>query len=311
MESQKPKIAMYARRPFGEKLNATFDFIKENWKPLLKYSTYLILPLCLIQALSTNSLMNNSVILGTMTETEMTEDVSAIWGPLLLDYSLYSLCMMVGMLLLTSLVFALVRKYNEREERLQGITLAELKPLLFYNIKKLLLLGITCGVGLFLIIFLIGFLGALGWITLVFTLPLLIACMVPLSFAAPIYLFENVGLMEAIKKSFRLGFPTWGGLFLIMLVMGFIGGILQGVTMMPWYIATIVKMFFAISDTGSETTISAGYSFILYLLGILQAFGAYLAMIFSLIGLIYQYGHASEVIDSVTVTSDIENFDKL
>lgn len=57
MELQKPKIAMYAKRSFGDKLNATFDFIKENWKPLLKFTTYLILPLCLIQALSLNYLM--------------------------------------------------------------------------------------------------------------------------------------------------------------------------------------------------------------------------------------------------------------
>lgn len=28
MESQKPKIAMYVKRPFGEKLNASFDFPK-------------------------------------------------------------------------------------------------------------------------------------------------------------------------------------------------------------------------------------------------------------------------------------------
>ena len=37
MESQKPKIAMYVKRPFGEKLNASFDFIKENCKQLFKY----------------------------------------------------------------------------------------------------------------------------------------------------------------------------------------------------------------------------------------------------------------------------------
>ena len=48
MESQKPKIAMYVKRPFGEKLNASFDFLKENWKLLLKFTTYLLLPLCLI-----------------------------------------------------------------------------------------------------------------------------------------------------------------------------------------------------------------------------------------------------------------------
>ena len=42
MESQKPKIALYVKRPFGDKLNATMDFIKENWKPMLKFCTYQI-----------------------------------------------------------------------------------------------------------------------------------------------------------------------------------------------------------------------------------------------------------------------------
>ena len=42
MESQKPKIAMYVKRNFGEKLSASFDFIKENWKLMLKFTTYLL-----------------------------------------------------------------------------------------------------------------------------------------------------------------------------------------------------------------------------------------------------------------------------
>ena len=40
MESQKPKIAMYVKRPFGEKLNASFDFLKENWKFLLQLTPW-------------------------------------------------------------------------------------------------------------------------------------------------------------------------------------------------------------------------------------------------------------------------------
>ena len=61
MESQKPKIALYVKRPFGDKLNATMDFIKENWKPMLKFCTYLILPLCLIQAISMNGIMGGAM----------------------------------------------------------------------------------------------------------------------------------------------------------------------------------------------------------------------------------------------------------
>ena len=44
MESQKPKVAMYVKRSFGDKLNASFDFIKENWKILLKFTTFACKP---------------------------------------------------------------------------------------------------------------------------------------------------------------------------------------------------------------------------------------------------------------------------
>ena len=98
---------------------------------------------------------------------------------------------------------------------------------------------------------------------------------------------------------------------LISIVMGFIAAILQGVTMIPWYIGTIVKYIFAMTDAGGGATVSAAYSFVLYLLAVVQAFGVYMSMIFSLLGLAYQYGHASEKIDYVMVESDIDNFDKL
>lgn len=38
------------------------------------------------------------------------------------------------------MIYALIRTYNEREERLEGITLGILKPLLFRNIKRLLVM---------------------------------------------------------------------------------------------------------------------------------------------------------------------------
>lgn len=214
--------------------------------------------------------------------------------------------------MLTSLVYALIRVYNEREERLQGMTLSMLRPLLFRNMKRLLLMVAACVILVLLVGGIVGVLVALSPFTLFLTVPFMFAFLVPLALLAPVYLFEDITLMGAFKKTFRLGFATWGGVFLISIVMGFIANVLQGVTMMPWYIATVVKYFFAVSDVGgSEVTVSAGYNFFLYLLAIIQAFGTYLAMIFSIVGLAYQYGHASEVVDSITVESDIDNFDKL
>ena len=135
---------------------------------------------------------------------------------------------------------------------------------------------------------------------------------VPLAIWAPVYLFEDIYIIDALKKAYRLGFATWGGIVLISIVMGFIAAILQGVTMIPWHIGTIVKYIFAMTDAGGGATVSGRpVAFVLYLLAVVQAFGVYMSMIFSLLGLAYQYGHASEKIDYVMVESDIDNFDKL
>ena len=313
MESQKPKIAMYVKRPFGEKLNASFDFLKENWKLLLKFTTYLLLPLCLIQALSLNGLMSGALSISAIaSSTAMAASSSSLiaFGSY---YGLYMFLYLIGIILLTSLVYGLIRTYNEREERLQGVTLGMLKPRLFRNIKRLLLMTGACILLVLFVGIFVGLLVALTPFTLFLTIPFIIAFSVPLALLAPIYLFEDITLMEAFKKTFRLGFATWGGVFLVSLLMGIIANVLQGVTMMPWYIATVVKYFFAMSDVGGsgEVTVSAGYSFFLYLMAIIQTFGAYLAMIFTFVGMAYQYGHASEVVDSITVDTDIDNFDKL
>jgi len=291
MESQKPKIALYVKRPFGDKLNATMDFIKENWKPMLKFCTYLILPLCLIQAISMNGIMGGAMGIAAAKEAG-TNSLAAIGMQFWVNYGLMQI-------------------YNQREERLAGVTFADLKPFLFKNIRRLLVMVLFC-IGLTIVVGIVmGILVVASPFTLLLTIPLLIACAVPLALFTPIYLFEEIGILAAFWKTFRLGFATWGGVFLVSLVMGLISSVLQGVTTTPWYIATIVKYFFMLSDTQNELTISAGYSFMVYLLAIVQTFGAYLSMIFSLIGMVYQYGHASEVVDSISVESEIDKFEQL
>lgn len=228
-------------------------------------------------------------------------------------YSLYAVLYLLGTVMLTSLVYALVRTYNEREKRLEGVTLGMLKPLLFGNVRRVFLIMI---VGVLLVLFvglIVGFIATvIPFMAIAFLFVLLVVVVsVPLAIWAPVYLFEDIYIIDALKKAYRLGFATWGGIVLISIVMGFIAAILQGVTMIPWYIGTIVKYIFAMTDAGGGATVSAAYSFVLYLLAVVQAFGVYMSMIFSLLGLAYQYGHASEKIDYVMVESDIDNFDKL
>ena len=119
MESQKPKVAMYVKRSFGDKLNASFDFIKENWKILLKFTTYLLLPVSLIQALSLNGLMGGAFAMTAMSKTATVPDTASLLG-FMSYYGLYMIVFMIGSILLTSMIYALIRTYNEREERFEA-----------------------------------------------------------------------------------------------------------------------------------------------------------------------------------------------
>ena len=56
------KIVFYKERDFGEKFNVTFEFVKQNWKILLRYALYGILPLAFVGALSLNSLMQVTLL---------------------------------------------------------------------------------------------------------------------------------------------------------------------------------------------------------------------------------------------------------
>lgn len=315
METQKPKIAMYVQRTFGDKLNATFDFIKENWKVLLKYVTYLLLPVSLIQALSMNGLMG--MMLGTA-DPAVVEAMFTDSGQVVTFVSYYGLLLLISLIgtnLLGALVYTLMRLYNEREQRLSGIEFGELKPLLYRNFKRLFSLTLFVIFMMVLIGLVIGVLASLvSSFSVLFVFLLLLVgllLLAPLLLWGSIYLFEDISLMKAFSKAFRLGFATWGGVVLMAIVMGFLASILQGVTTMPWYISILVKTFFIASDAGSGIGTSVGYNFMLYLFGVLQAFGAYLAMIFYLVGLAYQYGHAAEKMDSVRIEEDINHFDQL
>lgn len=311
MELQKPRIEIYVKRPFGEKMNASFDFIKENWKPIIKFITYLLLPLSLVQALSLNGFMGSYMGVVSQASMKDADSILSVLPTLGLNYSAMMLCYWVGSVVLMSLMYALMTTYSKREGRLEGITLKELKPQLMHNVVAMIKMSLFLFLLVLATLGVVAGLAMLSLFTLILTIPLLIACAVPLSLFTPIYLLEEISLVEALKKTFRLGFATWGGVFLISLVMSIVASILQGVIGTPWSVAYMVKNIFSLSEGGDAAGTSMGYSFVLYLFGILQCFGTYLSTIFTILGVTYQYGHASEIVDSVSVEDDIEHFDTL
>ncbi|KAA6344472.1 hypothetical protein EZS27_007918 [termite gut metagenome] len=308
MNPQESKIIFYAKRSFPEKINATFEFIQENWKVLLKYSAYLILPICLIQAITVNAITD----LIYYPQTVQNAGNWLAYGPVFfVNYGLTVLLGLAGSLLSISIVYTLMAKYNEREERLAGIAFAGLKPGLLKRLKRGLFVMLFTVVILSLAGGVIVLLGVVSRYTLLVSIPLFVASTIPLLLFTPVYLFEEIGIMRAFAKTFRLGFATWMGVLIIFIIMGVISSIVSAVVSIPWIATSVVKYIFLLSDMQDETAISTGYSLMHYAFGVIMAFGSYLSGIFVTVGLAYQYAHAREKAGNGSLVDNIDNLEQL
>jgi hypothetical protein len=311
MEPLKPRIEFYRQRSFSEKLNVVFEFIRENWKPLLKYSFYLIMPVCLIQTFAMNSFFS-SYLNVIMNISPGTSPFGNSMVSFLGNYGVLVFCIFFGTAILTGMIYALMQTYAVRENRLKDVTLDDFKDLLVKNAWKYLLLMFALIFVFILIAFLMGFLAAVtSPISLFITIPIFIVgliFLIPLMLVVPTYIFErDITLPEAFQKAWKLGYTTISGMLGLMIVLYIISSVIQTVTMLPWYLMIMVGTVFSLTSE-SMMSQSVIYKFLLYIFGLIQSYGMYVASIIGIIGLAFQYFHAREKIEGVTIESNISNF---
>jgi hypothetical protein len=308
MENKQTRIEFYCQRSFSDKLNATFDFIRENYKPLLKYSFYLIMPICLVQAYSMNSFISSYIDM--ITSQRFLSGVTS-WAS---NYGLTMLCQFLGAVVISGLVYALMQTYSVRENRLQDVVYGDFKEALARNIGKHLIVVFAAIVAFMaMFMFVIAVAVYLSKWSLLLTIPMalcMILCLIPLMLLVPVYIFErDITFGRAIQKALRLGMATLGGLLGLMIVLSILSSVIGAVITLPWYIATVLKTIFFGDD--SSVTHSVAYKFMLYLFGLIQAYGSCLASIISIVGLAFHYFHAREKIEGVRIESNITNFKNL
>ena len=313
MEEIKPKIEFYRQRTFTEKMNATFAFIRENWKPLLKYSFYLIMPLCLVQTFAMNSFFDTYVNL--MTGSALgTGSFSGSLSSVVANYSIWIFCMLLGGAIMSGVIYSMMQTYAKRENRLINVTLDDFKDNIVRNTWKYLRIFLLFIFAYIIILSIMVLMAFISGYTLIITIPIFITCMllvIPLMMVFPISIFEEkISFTGAILKAWKLGTSTLWGMLGFIIVLNIISSVIQTITMMPWYIAEMVGMVFSLT---SESMIAQSviFKFAVYILGLLQSFGMYVSMIIGIIGLAFQYFHAREKVEGITIESNISHFDEL
>lgn len=308
------RIHLYASRSIGETLSATFDFVTQNFVPLIKFLSAFLLPVSALMGLSYQSMFSSFAHIDNLNdETELILSVVMSYLPVLL------LCL-IGALLTVAVTYTLMQKYQQRDNLLKGLTLSEIKPLLKHNLwrvfKMLLLLtliGIVAFVVLVLVATMIMSIGSKFEAFLFLLYMAMLAIALPLGLVLPMCVFEpELSLFSCVKKALRLGFKTWGTLFVVMLVITMLVQIVSFILMIPFLFTTMTTMFFEIDSTQYASlayTNSAWFSVLTFASSLLFCFGLLLMSALSFVAFAFCYGRAADKVEGVSVKNAVQNFD--
>jgi hypothetical protein len=106
--------------------------------------------------------------------------------------------------------------------------------------------GVAGGIAVFLAVVALLVLGPLLWVRF--------------AFAAPALLLEQLGVVSALRRSWRLSIGSWWRTFGILLLTGIIAGVANGLLSVPFALFGGVVGEAMGSDGGDPTTLSAGYA---------------------------------------------------
>lgn len=308
------RINLYASRSIGETLSATFDFVTQNFVPLIKFLSAFLLPVSALMGLSYQSMFSSFAHIENLNdETEQILSVVMSYLPVFL------LCL-IGALLTVAVTYTLMQKYQQRDNLLKGLTLSEIKPLLKHNLwrvfKMLLLLtliGMVAFVVLVLVATMIMSIGSKFEAFLFLLYMAMLAIALPLGLVLPLCVFEpKLGLFSCVKKALRLGFKTWGTLFVVMLVITMLVQIVSFILMIPFLFTTMTTMFFEIDSTQYASlayTSSAWFSVLTFASSLLFCFGLLLMSALSFVAFAFCYGRAADKVEGVSVKNAVQNFD--
>lgn len=308
------RINLYASRSIGETLSATFDFVTQNFVPLIKFLSAFLLPVSALMGLSYQSMFSSFAHIDNLNdETEQILSVVMSYLPVLL-------LSLIGALLTVAVTYTLMQKYQQRDNLLKGVTLSEIKPLLKHNLWRvfkmlllLTLLGIVAFVVLVLAATMIMSIGSKFEAFLFLLYMAMLAIALPLGLALPLCVFEpELGLFSCVKKALRLGFKTWGTLFVVMLVITMLVQIVSFILMIPFLFTTMTTMFFEIDSSQYASlayTSSAWFSVLTFASSLLFCFGLLLMSALSFVAFAFCYGRAADKVEGVSVKNAVQNFD--
>ncbi|RDV14200.1 hypothetical protein DXT99_15520 [Pontibacter diazotrophicus] len=226
MLQTKQKINLREERDFGDKLNATFYFIKTNFRPLLRALLLYVTPVALAAGIfsglfqaRTFQRMTGEATYSTFGDNVFMNQVTS------LNYILSMIFTLLSIFILSLTVYSFMVVYQDEEGEVQPAAVWE-------HIKANLVPVIYSGIAISVVTFLSIFFFGLG-IYLGIVLSLFIIVMVR----------EELGFIETVERCFYLIKGNWWATFGFLLIVGIIQGLIGVLAALPLGAVTMLRAF--------------------------------------------------------------------
>jgi hypothetical protein len=278
-------IEFYKQRDLGEKINVTFDFIKQNFKEIFVLMAKTVLPIvafiAIIPAFFPEFFISN---------VKQLEYVSPSAPLIMLVYYLgYFAAMLYGQSIINTLMYQklIVSKEGNSE-------FFDLKSEINSNVFKIFGTSILAG------LVIMGF-------SLLLIIPGIIVA-VMLNYAPTVAVFEKISPSKAISKCWKGGLTNWWSTFGLIIVVAIIVGILNFFTSLPATIFTYISVYTSTSGGEAHGIIFKSFYFLFHTISI---FGSFILSSISIIALAFQYGNIKEQKENISINKQISEFENL
>jgi len=277
-------MKLYEQRDFGEKINATFTFLRQNFVPLGKSLLYIAGPAVLLVGIV--SALSASSILFADNEISEGEMLTTIGGS-----GFAGLMAILSVPLVIGVVYGYLKLYTERDDY-PDITVGEV----WTQVKKYYLPFLVSIIATSLLTF-VGF---------VFLLIPGFLFMAAFSFIFVLQVQERLDFGEAFSRCFRLVSDHYLSTLGLLIIMVILQSILTSVFNLPVLVFTGAGAFLSASGDFDMENSSVIVQALFIIFQVISTLGSQFLYAITLVAIAFQYGNLVEKKESAGLMEEID-----
>jgi hypothetical protein len=245
-------IEFQQARDFSKKINTTFEFLQQNFKPLFKCLLFIAGPPMLIGSVLAGSLYSDYLgFVGEMSRAPQNENplVEFADSPMLwLEILAAILFMFLAGVMIVSVVYNYMLEYDAKKSNvidINNIWDRVRSTLPMYMGTVLLMWLMLIAAYLLVILAILGTAAISGFLAFIAGVAIFVGFMyfvITISLLFVIRAYERIGFFEALSRSFLLIRDKWWSTFGLLFILGLVQSTVSSLFLVPWYLNFIVSM---------------------------------------------------------------------